>query len=90
MREVEDSPNRCPICQRVQLSTEVCPECQQVGITFTPVETENWIMDSRDQDLLDVLDILANLAKFSQPLNATALTMIVTMRDSVEQRKRRA
>jgi glutaredoxin-related protein len=82
MREVEDSPNRCPICQRVQLSTEVCPECQQVGITFTPVET--------DQDLLDVLDILANLAKFSQPLNATALTMIVTMRDSVEQRKRRA
>lgn len=27
MREVEDSPNRCPECQRVQITNEVCSEC---------------------------------------------------------------
>lgn len=29
MREVESSPNRCPKCQRVQLSNELCPKCSE-------------------------------------------------------------
>lgn len=91
MREVEDSPNRCPECQRVQLDTSLCFECATKGLA-TYVETECFIRSSRDQDLLDILDILAELCyqlSFAGTPTATskAEQMIASMRESVSQRR---
>ena len=37
-REVEDSPNRCPSCQRVQLSAEICEKCREDARKWVAIE----------------------------------------------------
>lgn len=83
MREVEDSPNRCPECQRVQQSAQLCSECL---LKTTIVPTEIFIRSSHDQDLLDILEILLVLADI-HPKQIRLKQMITSMRDEVSQRR---
>lgn len=82
MREVEDSPNRCPECQRVQLDTQLCQDCAAKGLIT--VQTDSFVRSSHDQDLLDILDILDWINDQQTDMAGRAIS---TMRESVSQRR---
>lgn len=56
MREVEDSPNRCPRCQRVQLSAEICQECRDGDGSLVLVLSNMDVQRLLERGLLHRLD----------------------------------
>jgi len=91
--EVEDSPNRCPRCQQVQLHNNLCQACEDAFDAITVVPTDCYIMDARDQDILDILTILSEITEGlsgeAYAERERADNMIASMREAVESRKRR-
>lgn len=73
MMEVDDSPNRCPRCQRVGLTSMLCQACEHFYQT--------------DNDVLDLLAILeAMQPTLPDGITATVQTMIASMREAVRAR----
>lgn len=71
--EVEDSPNRCPQCQRVQLHARLCQACEHFYQT--------------DNDILDLLDTMVFLVPlYPSEIRDRALRMITSMREAIKRR----
>lgn len=70
MREVDDSPNRCPRCQRVQMQPVLCLACEQFFQT--------------DTDLVDILDILLKINQGAHM--GEVAKMITSMRTAIKRR----